>query len=147
MSQQAAAGQGAGRGGSRKPCFTPRGGGDSSDKPFRLSTVGIEKWMFNTGQNKYAAQFTLLCKEVANYIQRTLPDEGYLVAQTIRSGTKQSIPLPPPVDASDPDREDLEAIRAKDVKTVAKRRQKLKESLLKGMRRCTLNSRREYGTS
>ena len=27
---------------------------------------------------------------------------------------------------------DLEAIRAKDVKTVAKRRQKLKESLLKG---------------
>ena len=69
---------------------------------------------------------------MANYIQRTLPDEGYLVAQMIRSGTKQLIPLPPPVDASDPDREDLEAIQAEDVKTVAKRRQKLRESLLKG---------------
>jgi hypothetical protein len=54
------------------------------------------------------------------------------VAQTIRSGTKQFIPLPPPVDTNDPDRYDLEAIQAKDVKTVAKRRQKLRESLLKG---------------
>ena len=131
MSQQAAAGQGAGHGGGRKPRFIPQGGGDHFDKPFKLSTVGIEKWTFNTGQNKYAAQFTLHCEEVANYIQRTLPDEGYSVAQTIRSGMKQSIALPPPVDQSNPDKEDLEAIRAKDVKTVAKRRQKLKESLLK----------------
>jgi len=45
---------------------------------------------------------------------------------------KQSIALPPPVNQNDPDKEDLEAIRAEDVKTVAKRRQKLKESLLKG---------------
>jgi hypothetical protein len=60
-----------------------------------------------------------------------LPDEGYLVAQTIRSGTKQFIPLPPPVDENDPDREDLEAIRAEDVKTMAKRWQKLSELLLK----------------
>jgi hypothetical protein len=45
---------------------------------------------------------------------------------------KKSIPLPPPVDANDPDKENLEAIQTKDVKTVAKRRQKLKESLLKG---------------
>ena len=69
---------------------------------------------------------------MANYIQRTLADKGYLVAQTIRSGMKQSIPLPPPVDPNDTDKEDLEAIRAKDVKSVAKRRQKLEESLLKG---------------
>jgi hypothetical protein len=101
-------------------------------KPFRSSTAGIEKWTFNTGQNEYAAQFTLHREEVANYIQRTLANEGYLVAQTIRSGMKQSIVLPPPVDQNDPDKEDLEAIRAEDVKTVAKRRQKLKESLLKG---------------
>jgi hypothetical protein len=86
-----------------------------------LSTTGIKKWTFNTGQNKYAAQFTLHRVEVANYIQRTLPDEGYLVAQTIRSGTEQSIALPPPVDQSDPDKDDLEAIQAKDVKAVAKR--------------------------
>jgi len=132
MSQQAAAGRGAGHGGGRKQRFIPRGGGDHFDKPFRSSTAGIKKWTFNTGQNKYAALFTLHREEVANYIQRTLPGEGYLVAQTIRSGMKQSIVLPPPVDQNDPDKEDLEAIRAKDVKTIAKRRQKLKESLLKG---------------
>ena len=88
--------------------------------------------MFKTGQSKYAAQFTLHCEEVSNYIQQTLPSEGYLAAQTITSGMKQSIALPPPVDQNDPDNEDLEAILAEDVKTFAKRQQKLKESLLKG---------------
>ena len=58
---------------------------------------------------------------MANYIQCTLADEGYLVAETIRSGEKQSILLPAPVDPNDPDKTDLEAIRAEDVKTVAKR--------------------------
>ncbi len=132
MSQQAAAGQGAGRGGSRKLRFIHRGGGDNLDKPFRSSSAGIEKWTFNTRQNNYVAQFTLHRKEVVNYIQRTLPNEGYLVAQTIMGGMEQSIALPLPVDQSDPDKDDLEAIRAEDVKAVAKRRQKLKESLLKG---------------
>jgi hypothetical protein len=133
MSQQPAAGRGAGRGGGRKPKFIPQGGGVKSlSKAFRSSTSGIEKWTFNTGQNKFAAQFTLSCKEVANYIQRTLAYEGYLVAEMIRSGEEQLIPLPAPVDPNDPDKTDLEAIRAEDVKTVAKRRQKLRESLMKG---------------
>ncbi len=116
MSQQAAAGRGAGQGGRRNPKFIPRGGGvESLSKAFRSSTSGIKKWTFNTRQSKFAAQFTLSCKEVANYIQRTLADEGYLVAETIRSGEKQSIPLPPPVDPNDPNKTDLEAIRAEDV--------------------------------
>jgi hypothetical protein len=71
MSQQAAARQGAGRGGGRKPKFIPRGGGvESLSKAFWSSTSGIEKWTFNTGQNKFATQFLLSRKEVANYIQR-----------------------------------------------------------------------------
>ncbi len=75
MSQQAAAGRGAGRGGGRKPKFIPRGGGvESLSKAFRSSTSGIKKWTFHTGQNKFAAQFMLSCEEVANYIQRTLAD-------------------------------------------------------------------------
>ncbi len=133
MSQQAAAGQGAGRGGGRKPKFIPRGGGvESLLKAFRSSTLGIKKWTFNTGQNKFAAPFTLSCEEVANYIQHTLADDGYLVAEMIRSGKKQSILLPAPVDPNDPNKMDLEAIRAEDVKTIAKRRQKLRELLMKG---------------
>ncbi len=66
-----------------------------------------------------------------NYIQRTLADEGYLVAETIRTGEEQSILLPAPVDPNDPDKTDLEAIQAEDVKNIAKRRQKLRESLMK----------------
>jgi hypothetical protein len=122
MSQQAAAGRGAGWGSGRKPKFIPRKGGvESLSKAFRSSTSGIKKWTFNTRQNKFAAQFTLSRKEVANYIQRTLADEGYLVAEMIRSGKKQSIPLPAPVDPNDPNKTDLEAIWTEDVKTVAKR--------------------------
>ena len=86
MSHQAAAGRGAGRGGGRKLKFIPRGGGvESLSKAFRSSTLGIEKWTFNTGQNKFAAQFTLSHEEVVNYIQRTLANKGYLVAEMIRS--------------------------------------------------------------
>jgi hypothetical protein len=52
MSQQAAAGRGAGRGGGRKPKFIPPGGGvESLSKAFRSSTSGIKKWTFNTGKN------------------------------------------------------------------------------------------------
>ncbi len=101
-------------------------------KAFRSSTLGIKKWTFNMGQNKFAVQFTLSCEEVANYIQCTLTDEGYLVAETIRSGEEQSIPLPAPVDPNDPNKTDLEAIQAEDVKNIAKRRQKLRELLMKG---------------
>jgi hypothetical protein len=122
MSQQAAARRGAGRGGGRKPKFIPRGGGaDSLSKAFWSSTSGIEKWTFNTRQNKFAVQFTLSREEVANYIQRTLANEGYLVAETIRSGEEQLIPLPALVDPNDPNKTDLEAIRAE-----------LRESLMKG---------------
>ena len=37
-------------------------------------------------------------KNVANYLQRTAPDEGYLVAETVRTGRAQVIALLPPVD-------------------------------------------------
>ena len=45
---------------------------------------------------------------------------------------KQTIALPGPVDADAPDKADLEVIRTETVKSVAKRRQKLEESLKKG---------------
>ena len=107
MSQQAASGQGAGcsRCGGRKLQFVPQGGGGNNfGKTFQSTTVGIKKWTFNTGQNKFAAQFTLHCKEVANYIQRMLANKGYLVAETIRTGTRQTIQPPGPVDPNDPDK-------------------------------------------
>ena len=59
-------------------------------------------------------------------------EESYLVAETIRTGTAQKIALPPVVDPNAPDKTDLDIIRVEVVKSVAKRQQKLDESLKKG---------------
>jgi hypothetical protein len=87
---------------------------------------------FNMDQNKFAAQFTQSCKSLANYLQRTSASEGYLVAKTVRSGREQTIALPDAVDTNAPDAANLTIIRAKEVKTIAKRRLKLQDSLKKG---------------
>jgi hypothetical protein len=133
MSQQAVAGQGAGRGGGRKPQYFPKGRGmDTMAKAYKSSISGIEEHMFNTGQNKFAAQFTQSRENVANFLQRTAHDEGYLVTETVRTGKQQTIDLPPPIDGNDPDAEDLKIVCAKEVKSVAKCRLMLEESLKKG---------------
>jgi hypothetical protein len=69
---------------------------------------------------------------VANYLQCLSAVEGYLVAETVRMGRRQTIKLPPPVDKNAPDKEDLNIIRNKEIKAMGKRHQKLKESLKKG---------------
>jgi hypothetical protein len=59
MSQQAAARQGAGCRGGRKPQYFPKGRGmDTVAKVYKLSISEIEEHTFNIGQNKFAAQFT-----------------------------------------------------------------------------------------
>jgi hypothetical protein len=132
MSQQAAAGRGGGRGGGRgKSRYHPRGGVDTT-KAFKSAISEIAEDTFNTGQNKFAAQFTQSRKNMSNYLQRTLAYEGYLVAETVRTGKKQIIELPPAVDESTADAEDQKIIRAEEVKTVAKRQLKLGEALKKG---------------
>ena len=49
---------------------------------------------FNTGQNKFVAQFTQSWKNVANYLQCMSAYKGYLVAETVRVGRNQVIKLP-----------------------------------------------------
>ena len=49
---------------------------------------------FNTGQNKFATQFTQPQKNVANYLQWTSANEGYLIGETVRMGREQIIELP-----------------------------------------------------
>jgi hypothetical protein len=51
--------------------------------------------------------------------------KGYLVAQTVQTRKQQTLSLPPPVDPNAPDKANLEIIQAEEVKSVAKRRQKL----------------------
>ena len=74
MSQQAAAGRRAGRGGGRKPRYFPqRAGGNitATAKAYKLPITKIAKYTFNTGKNKFSAQFTELQERVAGYVQRS----------------------------------------------------------------------------
>ena len=85
MSQQAAAGRGAGHGGGRRKAqYFSQEGGIKVAKPHKLLITEIVGETFNTGQKKSAA-------------------EGYLVAETVRMGQKQTIKLPLPVDKYAPD--------------------------------------------
>ncbi len=65
---------------------------------------------FNMGQNKFATQFTQLQKNVANYLQRMVASEGYLVAETMCTGRKQVINLPSAINPNNPELEDKRII-------------------------------------
>jgi hypothetical protein len=69
---------------------------------------------------------------VTNYLQRTAADEGYLVAETVRSGMEQVIMLPPAVDPNSADADDQKIIREEAVRAIAKRKAKLDNALKKG---------------
>ena len=63
------------------------GGVDHLAKVYKSMISEIAKHTFNTGQNKYAAQFTQFTQspeEVAYYLQcNNLAEERYLVAETL----------------------------------------------------------------
>jgi hypothetical protein len=129
MSQQAAAGRSRGCGGRGKPRYYPQLG---DLKGFKSAISEIAHDTFNTGQNKFAAQFTQSQKNVANDLQRTAAWEGYLVAETMSTGRKQVIDLPSAINPNNPELQDKKIIQAEEVKTIAKRHLKLKDSLKKG---------------
>jgi hypothetical protein len=69
---------------------------------------------------------------MANYLQRSSAAEGYLVAETVQTGKKQMIKLLAAVDKNAMDKDNLNIIRNKEIKSMAKRQQKLGESMTKG---------------
>ncbi len=69
---------------------------------------------------------------MANYLQRTAADEGYLVAETVRRGKEQIIALLPAVDTSAADADDQKIIWEEAVRAIAKRKVKLDNALKKG---------------
>mgnify|MGYP006216894827 CR=1 FL=1 len=88
MSQQAVIGRGGGRGsggGKRPQRYFPRGrrgGATALSKVYESPIAEIAKHTFNTGENKFAAQFTESRERVAGYIQRSGMEESYLVAES-----------------------------------------------------------------
>ena len=71
-------------------------------------------------------------KNSTNYLQYMAASEGYLVTETVRTVKKQVIKLLVAIDPDNPEYEDKIIIRAKEVKKIAKRHLKLKDSLKKG---------------
>ena len=90
-------------------------------KAVKYPIVEIASDTFNTGQSKLAAQFTQSRKNIASYIQHSVGKEAYMVAQTIRTGVLQTIDLPPPVPANDPDADELIIVREEVVRELSKR--------------------------
>jgi hypothetical protein len=79
MSQEAAVGRGAGRGGGgKKGRYFPRGEGIEIVKPHKSAIREIAQDMFNSGHNKVVAQFSQSRKNMANYLQRSSAVEGTL---------------------------------------------------------------------
>ncbi len=101
-------------------------------KPHKLAISEITNDTFKTGLNKFAAHFTESQKNVANYLQWSLASEGYLVAETVQTGKRQTIGLPTAMEENAPDKDNLNIIRNEEIKSVVKRQQKLGESLKKG---------------
>ena len=140
MSQQVDTGPGrkvkkegrGGRGGRGYGSGGYRGRTTFVSKAFKSPIVEIASNTFNTGQIKFAAQFTQSRKNIASYIQISVGKESYLVAQTIRTGVLQTTDLPPPIPANDPDADDLAIIIVEVVSGVAKRRITLNQDLKKG---------------
>jgi hypothetical protein len=64
-------------------------------------------------KNRLSVQFTQSRKNVVNYLQHKAADEGYLVAETVRTGKQQIIVLPPGVNTSALDADDLKIISKK----------------------------------
>ena len=134
MSQQSAAGRGTaagGRGVGRVARYYGRKGNPPS-KGFKSAISEIANNTFNTGQNQFTAQFTQSRKNVANYLQRTASDKGYLVAETVRTGKLQTVTLPPPIDTTASAAEDQKIIREEAVQAITKRKAKLDSALKKG---------------
>ncbi len=52
---------------------------------------------FQRGAEQVCCPIHTIAKNVANYLQHMSAREGYLVAETVRSGREQIIELPPPL--------------------------------------------------
>ncbi len=69
---------------------------------------------------------------MSNYLQCTAADEGYLVAETVRTGKQQIIMLLPPIKAIAADADNQKIIQKGIVRAIAKRKARLDNTLKKG---------------
>jgi hypothetical protein len=71
-------------------------------------------------------------KKVANYLQSTASNGGYLVAETVRMGKQQVIALPLPINQAVVDIKDQKITRKEAVHAITKQRASIDSALKKG---------------
>ena len=89
-------------------------------KAFKSFILEIYDNTFNMGESKYAAQFNQSKINIAWYLQRQYPDEGYRVAQAVRTGEEQTIKLPDKLADEKKDDKDKKVLEEIAVKAVGK---------------------------
>ncbi len=62
--------------------------------PFKSDVIGLEKWVFEYGLAKHAAQYVETKKALANYIQKEYTNGGLDIAEAIRTGKLPTITIP-----------------------------------------------------
>ncbi len=83
-------------------------------------------------KNHFTAQVTQSRKNVANYLQWTAAEKGYLVAERVRMGKAQAIALPLPIDPSAADVDYQKIIQVEASRAIVKRKARLDGALKKG---------------
>jgi hypothetical protein len=120
------------RGGGRVPRFFKGWDPLGKGKGFTSSISKIKDDTFNTGQSRFAAQFTQSRKNIGNFLQPMASDKGYLVAKTVQMGKEQTIALPAPIDQNAVDAADQKIIHNEAVRAIANCKAKLDDALKKG---------------
>ncbi len=129
MSQHAAAGRGGGCGRREKPIIFRKWEKQKVSSPqyqrLRMTHSIREKINLSNSWIKYKRMLQTISNAAS---------EGYLVTETMGTGTgkKQVIKLPDAINPNNLELKDKNIIRAEEVKTIAKRRLKLEDSLKKG---------------
>ena len=103
---------GGGRGRGRFP--TKKSTYNNAPRAYVSPVLGIEHDTFNTGHSKYTSQFKTSRRNVANFVQQTLHDEGYLVPKTFKTGVDQTVAVPPSIPETTDQASPAEVANARD---------------------------------
>ena len=124
---------GRGGGGRERGQYPPKRSPYNNTPGAYVSPVaGIENDTFNTGHSKFASQFKTSRRNVANFVQRSLQNECYLVGKTIKMGEEQTIPLPVAIVTDANGERDLNLLRDAKMAAIGKQMVKLDGGMKKG---------------
>ena len=105
---------------------------NNTPRAYVSPVAGIEHDAFNTGHSKFASQLKTSRRNVANFVQRSLQNECYLVGKTIKMGEEQTIPLAVAIATDANGERDLNLLRDAKMAAIGKQMVKLDGGMKKG---------------